>query len=796
MTQEHPLRSVHTSNLPEILKQLNCSLVVSTYQAGRVILVRYEETAGEGAPKGAINTHFRQFDKPMGICVKDNRLSIGGTNTVWEYRNVPGAAQKLEPPDKHDACYVPSSIHFTGNIDIHEMSWADDDQLWLVNTRFSCLCTLDDKHNFYPRWRPGFVSALSPEDRCHLNGLAMRDGKPRYVTALGETDSRGEWRANKASGGILMDIDSGAIILRGLSMPHSPRWYRNKLWVLESGKGSLSVVDPLSGVIKTVASMPGFTRGIDFIGPLAFIGLSKVRESAVFSGIPIVKDLTERVCGVWVVNIETGEILAFLRFEAGVEEIFAVQILHGTRCPEMLLADDPLINITYVLPDEALADVALPTPQQFEASPHGVMARGLEHFGKQEFAQAVLAFRECLKQQADFPEARYSLAIALAETGELTEALEHLEAAREKEPDRSEIHLSIGSLYQRLGDYDKARAAFEMAITRQPENALAHLSLGVLLLQLGEYSRGLEEYQWRLKTGQVPVLRSPHPGWDGKPAPDKTLLLYIEHDDPRHVILLARYIPQLAAQFRKLIVMCPDSYAPLLAALQGVGEIRKPGDVNVSEFDTQISFDSLPYLLGAAFETIPGNIPYIDAALLGKRKGESVMIDATGALKVGVVLNNGALSADELKPNRYGSVVAEAVTSLVTVPGVEFYSLTYPARDAASTQTLDGLIPQERLTETSDLSDLALLIDQMDLVIGIESPAIHLAGALGKPTWLVLGTVFDWCWPALSETTPWYPDTRIFRKGKNGDWSALVMDIRAALEAWVVSSKAKGIESS
>lgn len=349
-----PLRSVFTTSLLDILKQLKISLAVSTYQAGKVILVRYDESTG------TINTHFRDFEKPMGIAVKDNRLSIGGSRTVWEYRDVPAVAARLEPQGKHDACYLPRNIHITGDIDIHEMAWDKDNQLWLVNTRFGCLCTLDVDHSFNPRWRPPFLSALSPDDRCHLNGLAIVDGKPRYVTALGETDTGGGWRSNKASGGILMDVDSNEVILRGLSMPHSPRWYQDTLWVLESGQGSLAKVDTKKGTWETVAKLTGFTRGIDFIGPLAFIGLSKVRESAVFSGIPIVNEVNERTCGVWVVNIETGQTLGFLRFESGVEEIFAVQILSHTRFPEMLEWNDARIGNSYVLPTEALADVVIP----------------------------------------------------------------------------------------------------------------------------------------------------------------------------------------------------------------------------------------------------------------------------------------------------------------------------------------------------------------------------------------------------------------------------------------------------
>ena len=345
----NPLRSVYTSNLPNILAQLNISLVVSTYQAGKVVLVRNDG--------GTINTHFRTFKKPMGMAVHQNRLTIGGAKSISYLRNMPAVARKLEPSGKHDACYLPRRVHVTGDIDIHEMAYAGDDELWIVNTRFCCLCTLDQDHSFYPRWRPHFVTALAPQDRCHLNGLAMAHGRPKYVTTLGETDTPGGWRENKKDGGILMDVETNEILLRGLSMPHSPRWYWDRLWLLESGEGSLAVADLEAGTWQTVAQVPGFTRGIDFVGHLAFIGLSQVRESATFSGIPIVERLKERICGVWVVNIQTGQTVAFLRFEEGVQEIFAVQVLRGVRFPEILEWEDEHLSHSYVLPDEALADV-------------------------------------------------------------------------------------------------------------------------------------------------------------------------------------------------------------------------------------------------------------------------------------------------------------------------------------------------------------------------------------------------------------------------------------------------------
>lgn len=342
-----PLDSVYTSNLPGILSHHGISLAVSTYQAGKVIFVR--------ADNGGVNTHFRSFNKPMGITGDGNRLTIGGANTVWTYRDMPGVAHKLEPPGKYDACYLPRRVHVTGDIDIHELNYAADGELWIVNTRFCCLCTLDADHSFTPRWRPHFVSQLAPDDRCHLNGLAMASGRPRFVTALGETDSAGGWRANKRSGGLLMDVQSDQVLLRGLSMPHSPRLYAGRLWLLESGQGSLAWADLPNQTWHTVATMPGFTRGISFVDRLAFIGLSQVRETATFSGIPLVERLTERTCGVWVVNIETGETVAFLRFESGVREIFAVQVLPA-RFPELLEFGDERINRSYVIPDAALAD--------------------------------------------------------------------------------------------------------------------------------------------------------------------------------------------------------------------------------------------------------------------------------------------------------------------------------------------------------------------------------------------------------------------------------------------------------
>jgi uncharacterized protein (TIGR03032 family) len=361
-----PLRSVHTSNLPGLLHRLGVSLLVTTYQAGRLVVLR--------ADGDTLNTHFRAFPKPMGLAVHGDRLALGTAMEVCEYHNVPAVARKLEPAGTHDACFLPRLAHVTGDVQVHEMAWGRPPLSprgdrrggggggapgrWGGHTRVACRAGPSATCSFQPVWRPAWVTALAPEDRCHVNGLGLRDGRVRYVTALGETDTAGAWRANKKSGGVLIDLEANEVVLRGLSMPHSPRWHAGRLWLLESGTGTLGYVDEAARRYRPVAELPGFTRGLDFCGRLAFVGLSQVRETAVFSGIPITERLKERTCGVWVLDLHTGETVGFVRFEdGGVQEIFAVQVLPGVRFPDLINDNAELLAGSFVLPDEALAAV-------------------------------------------------------------------------------------------------------------------------------------------------------------------------------------------------------------------------------------------------------------------------------------------------------------------------------------------------------------------------------------------------------------------------------------------------------
>ena len=328
-----------------LLKQLGISLLVTTYQANKLLVIREQQ--------GGLSILVRSFDRPMGLASDARRIALGTRDQVWTFRNAPDIAPQVEPRGAHDGCFLPRASHVTGDIGVHEIAWAGDglDELWLVNTRFSCLCTLREEYSFVPRWRPPFITELAAEDRCHLNGLAIVDGRPRYVTALGQTNTRGGWRASKARGGIVMSVPDGRVIADGLCMPHSPRWHQNALWVLESGTGRLQQIDPASGVRHVVADgLAGFARGLAIVGPYAFIGLSKIRRTSAMDGVPLAERRNELKCGVAVVDLRVGRVVAAVDFETAVEEVFDVQILPGQRFPEVLGFQKDAVQHTFVIP--------------------------------------------------------------------------------------------------------------------------------------------------------------------------------------------------------------------------------------------------------------------------------------------------------------------------------------------------------------------------------------------------------------------------------------------------------------
>lgn len=318
-----------SAELARVLGNAGCALLLSTYQAGQVVAV--------GVADDELQLSFRRFDRAMGIAVGPDRVVIGGKDQVWMLRDHADLAADLPPAGRYDRCWLPRSSFVTGPISCHEVAWGvgDDGQpdLWVVNTRFSCLAGLDQRHSFVPRWRPPFISGLAAEDRCHLNGLAMREGRPAFVTVLAASDEPGAWRTSRNDTGAVLDVATGEAVTTGLAMPHSPRWHDGALYVLNSGFGRLERVDPETGHRDVVATVPGYARGLALHGGLAFVGLSMIRETSTFGGAPIAAYHDRLRCGLGVVELSTGATVATLWFENGVEEIFDVQVVPGARCP-------------------------------------------------------------------------------------------------------------------------------------------------------------------------------------------------------------------------------------------------------------------------------------------------------------------------------------------------------------------------------------------------------------------------------------------------------------------------------
>lgn len=310
------------------------SLAFTTYQAGKVFFI------GLNPATGKLSVFQRTFERCMGLYAQDSTLYMSSLYQLWRFEN---SLQPGEVYNGYDAIYVPQMSYITGDLDIHDVAVdnspqkTDNQQPIFINTLFSCLATVSNTHSFVPLWKPPFISKLAAEDRCHLNGLAMRDGKPRYVTVVSQSDVAEGWRDKRSDGGCVIDVESNEVIVTGLSMPHSPRWYGDKLWLLNSGTGEFGYVDLDRGKFEPVAFCPGYLRGCAFLGDFAVLGISKPRENKTFSGLALDEKLNQKQvearCGLLVIDLRSGDIVHSLRIEGIIEELYDVVVLPGVRQP-------------------------------------------------------------------------------------------------------------------------------------------------------------------------------------------------------------------------------------------------------------------------------------------------------------------------------------------------------------------------------------------------------------------------------------------------------------------------------
>ena len=316
-------------HFPDWLGRMGASLAFTTYQAGKVFFV------GSKA-QGRLAVFERTFARCMGLGVTaDAQMLVLATH--YQLLRFDNVVTKGSAHGGRDAVFAPHLAWITGDVDAHDVAILPDGRPVFVNTLFSCLATASDGYSFRPLWRPPFISKLAPEDRCHLNGLALEEGRPRYVTLVANSDVADGWRDRRADGGMLMDITTNETLLTGLSMPHSPRVHGGRVWLLNSGTGELGFLDRQAQKFEPVTFCSGYARGLAFVDRYAIVGLSLARENRTFQGLPLDAALAARGaaprCGLLVIDVTTGDTVEWLRIEGVVHELFDVAVLPGIRNP-------------------------------------------------------------------------------------------------------------------------------------------------------------------------------------------------------------------------------------------------------------------------------------------------------------------------------------------------------------------------------------------------------------------------------------------------------------------------------
>ena len=324
-----------SGGLGERLESLNASIGLTSYQSNILYLIGRNR-------QGGINVHQSFMPRPMGLSVNQNGSAESGMTMtagfqVMRFENVLGPDQLAN--NLFDKCFAPRITHVTGALDAHDVGLDESGRPIFVNTRFNCLAAPSEKHSFEEVWRPGFITETVDEDRCHLNGLAMENGKPRYVTAVSKSNTIDGWRDRRSDGGVVIDVEKNEIVCEGLSMPHSPRMYKDELWLLNSGTGELGVVKfdkKGKGKFEPRVFCPGFLRGLSFVDGMAFVGLSKPRYKR-FEGLMLDKKLrdadSEPWCGVQIIDLSKGSCVDWFRIDGAVGEVYDVEIIPNSVCP-------------------------------------------------------------------------------------------------------------------------------------------------------------------------------------------------------------------------------------------------------------------------------------------------------------------------------------------------------------------------------------------------------------------------------------------------------------------------------
>lgn len=326
-----PFSMVYTPQMPELLLRLNCSLAVSTFQAGKLIFISPKD-------EHSLIQLPRNFEKPMGFSFSDNfqKMALACKDELIIFSaSKELAAHYPKNPATYDQMFMPRMTYHTSALDIHDVHFGENNKLFAVNTLFSCIVSFDDTYNFTPFWMPPQISELVSEDRCHLNGMAMENGKPKFASAFNQGNAHQSWRENLLTSGVIYDVETSEVVCQGLAMPHSPKIYNNNLYVLQSATGELTQIDLSSGKKNTVAHIGGFLRGMTLVGDYLFISRSKLRKnSSTFKSLTI--DEKYNTCAITAVHLPTGSIAGYINYTSSVDEIYDIHALPGVLRPNIL----------------------------------------------------------------------------------------------------------------------------------------------------------------------------------------------------------------------------------------------------------------------------------------------------------------------------------------------------------------------------------------------------------------------------------------------------------------------------
>jgi protein O-GlcNAc transferase len=515
-----PKQVIGSRQVTDWLQSHQISLACTTYQTSRLLLLGLNAA-------GQLSGFERIFDRAMGLHATAERLYLSTKYQLWQLDNA------LQPGQQHqgyDRLYIPRVGYTTGDLDIHDVVALPDGRVVFVCTVLNCLATLSDRHSCQPIWKPPFISQITNEDRCHLNGLAMVKDQPRYVTAVSQSDMVDGWRDRRQDGGVIIDILSNQIVVSGLSMPHSPRWYGDRLWVLNSGRGEFGYVDLAAGRFEPVTFCPGYLRGMAFWQDWAIVGLSKSRkEDHTFGGLAldgllVEKDVEAR-CGLMVINLKTGNVDHWLRIEGGlITELYDVQVLPGVQHPMALgFQTEEIAQLITLQPMASLQEKQSPAPtvgekirgqlgvwtglatlalcsriaqgEQERTTAQDFFEQSQVCKRQQDWQQAEICLREALRLQPDFWGAYNNLGTLLQQQGDWTAAEECYGQALRFNPNFAEAIANRASIWQLRGELERAKPEFLRALQLKPDYLPAHLNLAHLYKQQGRLGGAVDHFR-------------------------------------------------------------------------------------------------------------------------------------------------------------------------------------------------------------------------------------------------------------------------------------------------------------